>query len=455
MHTRTFTLSSRGTMGINPKWPCEWKEEGEEFIASNVKCKTIFIDGQILLMKSHIKETDTSWREFVRRNFSQIISRYHTTADTVIMSFDNYDSVPVFKSIEQNRRIDCTKSVYAFKAGDQLPNCPPSQDVWTRALQNRIFKSNIISIIASILTSEYNPPRKATTLIVDFVNCVRIDYKTTGQQRAVMEEMNAMGESDVKFMRYIAMFTDICIDSIDSDVILIALLYKTRHPKSGKVYVRRYRTKTKDEEASNKLNKKRKIENNKPTKEYEVLDIGILKDVLHNSMKQSVGIVNVMCESQFSGILVFMILLCGCDYSRKLPRVGVRSVWDNMHIIVPSLLQCTDYNTKDASFSVDVDRCINTVMTGIYSTVYTKHIKCSDSSMVSMLNEIHNSKLSEKIKGEMPTYFSLDSTIRNIEWVINYWNLENKDPQCDPCGAHGFIIDNKRRVVFADKAKGI
>jgi len=134
-------------MGINSKWPCEWKKEGEEFIAGNVKCKTIFIDGQIILMKSHVKDTDTSWREFVRRNFSQVISRYHTTADTVIMSFDNYDSVPIFKSIEQNCRINATQPVYQFKAGDQLPNGPPPQDVWTWALQNRVFKSNIISTL--------------------------------------------------------------------------------------------------------------------------------------------------------------------------------------------------------------------------------------------------------------------------------------------------------------------
>lgn len=120
---------------------------------------------------------------------------------------------------------------------------------------------------------------------------------------------------------------------------------------------------------------------------------------------------------------------------------------------MPSLLRCTEYNTHTASFSVDVELCINTVMSGIYSTVYTKHVKCSEVSMVSVLNEIHSDKLSEKVKGEIPTYFSLDSTIRNIEWVINYWNLENKDPQCDPCGAHGFIIDGKKRVLFADKAK--
>jgi len=441
------------TMGINPQWPREWKEEGEEFVAANVRCKTIFIDGQILLMKSHVKDTDTTWREFVRRNFLQIIARHHASADTVIMSFDNYDNVPIFKSIEQNRRISSSQQVYQFKHGDQLPNGPPTQEVWVRALQNRIFKSNIISIIATILTSEYNPPRKATTLIVDFVNCVRIDYKTTGQQRAVMAEMNAMGESDVKFMRYIEMFRELCIDSIDSDVVLIALLYKTRHPAAGKVYVRRYRTKTKTQEAAAKLDRKRKIKGENIPNEYEVLDIGVLKDVLHASMRQAIGTSSVVCEGQFSAILVFMTLLCGCDYSRKLPRIGVRSVWDNMHSIVPALLKCTQYDATNSFFSVDVEPCINTMMAGIYSQVFRKHVKCEQGCMVAVLTDLQNSSLSDKLKQEMPTYFSLDSTVRNIQWVINYWNLENTDPQCDPTGSHGFVVDSKHRVVFADKVK--
>lgn len=439
-------------MGINPQWPKEWKEEGDEFVEANVRCKSIFIDGQILLMKSHIKDTDTTWREFVRRNFSQVISRHHTSADTVIMSFDNYDNVPIFKSIEQNRRISASHSVYQFKNGDQLPNCPPSQEVWVRALQNRVFKSNIISIIATILTSEYVPPRKATTLIIDFVNCVRIDYKTTGQQRVVMPEMNAMGESDVKFMRYIEMFHDLCIDSIDSDVVLIALLYKTRHPAAGKVYVRRYKTKTKTQETEMRLKKRRKLDGDNGPKEYEVLDIGILKDILHASMRQAIGVSHVVCEQQFSSILVFMTLLCGCDYSRKLPRIGVRSVWENMHVIVPALLKCTQYDTTTSFFSVDVEQCINTMMVEIYSQVFRKHVKCTEACMVAVLTDLKNSSLSDKLKTEMPTYFSLDSTIRNIQWVINYWNLENTDPQCDPTGSNGFVIDSKHRVVFADKA---
>jgi len=170
-------------------------------------------------------------------------------------------------------------------------------------------------------------------------------------------------------------------------------------------------------------------------------------------MRQAIGVSEVVCEGQFSGILVFMTLLCGCDYSRKLPRIGVRSVWENMHVIVPALLKCTQYDTTTSFFSVDVEQCINTMMVGIYSQVFRKHVKCADACMVAVLTELNNSSLSDKLKTELPTYFSLDSTIRNIQWVINYWNLENTDPQCDPAGSHGFVVDSKHRVVFADKAK--
>ena len=436
-------------MGIHNQWPREWREEGGEFIVENVKCKTIFIDAQILLMKSHVKETDTTWREFVMRNFSQTVSRYHTKADTVILSFDNYDSVPIFKSIEQNRKISTNKTSFNFKKGENLPNRPPEQQIWVQALQNRTFKSNIISLIATLMTSEYNPPRKGTTMIIDFVNCVRIDYKTQGQERSVMPTMNAMGESDVKFMRYIEIFRDIIVDSIDSDVLLIALLYKTKHPNSGNIYIKRYKINLKSDEEKHSSDKKRKLIEPKPSKEYEIINIEILKNMLHSCMKQAIGIGQIQCEQHFTHILVFMVLLCGCDYSRKLPRVGVRSVWDNMHIIVPALLQCTQYDTNSSHFSVDLDLCINTLMVDIYSHVYNKHVKQTDPCIQMVLQDLQNSKLSDKIKNEMPTYFSLDSTIRNIQWVVNYWGLENGDPPCDSGGSDGFALHNNR-VVFAD-----
>ena len=93
-----------------------------------------------------------------------------------------------------------------------------------------------------------------------------------------------------------------------------------------------------------KLDKKRKIKGEKDSKEYEVLDSGVLKDILHASIRQAIGIPHVVYEGQFSGILGFITLLCGCDYSCKLPRVGVRSVWENMHVILPALLKCTQYD---------------------------------------------------------------------------------------------------------------
>ena len=50
-------------------------------------------------------------------------------------------------------------------------------------------------------------------------------------------------------------------------------------------------------------------------------------------------------------MLSFMVLLCGCDYSKKLPRIGVKSLWDNFDVVVPAILECTSYT--DNIFSVN------------------------------------------------------------------------------------------------------
>ena len=107
-------------------------------------------------------------------------------------------------------------------------------------------------------------------------------------------------------------------------------------------------------------------------------------------------------------------------------------------------------NVETALFSVDIDLCINSLMVDIYSHVYSKHVKTQEPSIDMVLEDLQNSKLSDKIKSEMPTYCSLESTIRNIQWVVNYWGVENGDPLCDHNGADGFTLHNNR-VVFSDR----
>jgi len=435
-------------MGINAEWPKVWKSEGCEYVIDNIKCRTIFIDAQILLMKSFVKDTDLTWREFIQRSFCAVITRHHAKFDTVILCFDNYDSVPIFKSIEQNKRVSTNKSDFEFKRGDLLPDAPPPQHVWVQALQNRSFKSNVISLITTMIAAEYNPPRKATTLVIDFVNCIRIDFTTKEKTRNVITEFNSMGESDVKFMRYVPLFGDICVDSIDSDVLLIALFFVTRSNTKNNVFVRRYKTKIED------TLKKRKLETTvqcKSPKEYEIIDVKLMGSMLHICMKQSIDTGSLLIDNtHMTTTLMFMTLLCGSDYSKKLPRIGVKTVWENMHILIPSIIQVTRY--IDNKFSIDIEECMNSTISDIYNHTYQKHMlthpDAREYGIDVVLAELQSSKLSETIKKQLPNRSSITSMLQNIEWIINYWQIENTNPECDMSGVSGFVMQNNR-VVFA------
>jgi len=457
----------RNTMGFDSQWPKIWNEESDAFVVERVTCKTIFIDAQIQLMKSFVKEDEASWRQFVQRTFFAPIAEFHRRYDTVIVCFDNYQNVPIFKSIEQSKRTSASAptNTFMFKAGDTLPSRPYEQKLWVQALQNRSFKSNIISLITSMLAADYVPPRRATTLVVDFVNSTRIDYHTNGRTRVVLEDMKPMGESDVKFMRYVSLFGDLCVDSIDSDVLLIAAMFVSRNAYKGNIYVRRYKTRLAP------ASQKRKLEAPEPEKkrmEYEIINVNLLLEVLLKQMQNAADlqiastheprVATVQSRAHLTAMLSFMVLLCGCDYSKKLPRIGVKSLWDNLDIVVPAILACTSYTNN--VFSVDTEQSINGLIATLYARTYTRHIRLNSvggnavaGNMQNILCMLHSSTLSDKTKQDLPTQVSLSTTVRNIEWVINYWAIENDDPVCPLDGTHGFELVNDK-IVFTQSQGG-
>ena len=131
-------------MGIASQWPAILWEEGG-FVHRDkapTGVKTVFVDGQIRLMQSFIHENAT-WREFVSYMFISYIRRLHATYDVVVLAFDNYTSVPLYKSIEQQRRSENNAS-FVFTTGQDLPGKPPKQEIWTSALMNRAFKTKVL-----------------------------------------------------------------------------------------------------------------------------------------------------------------------------------------------------------------------------------------------------------------------------------------------------------------------
>lgn len=272
-------------MGINHEWPRIWKAEGDSYIEKSPRVRTIFIDGQIMLMKAQVADGST-WADFVKKTFIRKLLLLHNTYDNIILSFDNYENVPVYKSIEQLRRTANAQNTFRFSATDLLPSSPPTDKVWSAAMLNRTFKTHVISLVSSMIVAEYTPLRRHTTLVVDFVNVVRIDFGNKDRMCSTLPDLVPMGESDVKFMRYASIFGDLLVDSIDSDVLLISMLLVQRLEFTRHVFVRRYESVSIDMPASDK---KRKQTDSRSTKTYEIINIQALLLTMHDAARQAVG----------------------------------------------------------------------------------------------------------------------------------------------------------------------
>ena len=305
-------------MGISSDWPRIFAGENAnsnfatpDAVPNNIR--SVFIDGQIRLMQSFVKQ-GISWREFVDYMFISHIQKQHLKYDTVVLAFDNYDSVPLYKSIEQQRRSSVNKKIFKFETGEELPAKPPPQDIWVLALQNRIFKKTVISIICNLIASNYKPKNNHKTLIIDFINVIRIEYTiingTVTLKRDTVQNMAAMGESDVKFMRYTDMIGNMVVDSIDSDVLLISMLYAQVDNFRKKVYIRRYKVNDPQKDVAIENGKRKRTVKKK---EYEIIDVNQMTKTLHDCVREAVGNEITIEPGKMTYMLVFIFLLAGVN----------------------------------------------------------------------------------------------------------------------------------------------
>ena len=80
-------------MGIDSQWPPLWAEEDPHYKADARGVETVFVDGQIMLMKSRVKrgrQQGETWLEFTENNFIRQLNWLIDRHRRVIISFDNY-----------------------------------------------------------------------------------------------------------------------------------------------------------------------------------------------------------------------------------------------------------------------------------------------------------------------------------------------------------------------------
>lgn len=348
--------------------------------------------------------------------------------------------MPIYKTIEQSKRVKSSRKPFDFNKGDSFPERPPSSDVWGDALMNRNYKSMVISIITKIMAAKYNPPIRPRTLLLDFCNVVKISYGHFGCKREVLETLKPMGESDVKFLRYIALFGNLLIESVDSDVLLIAMQFMQRHKMELNIYVRRIASRPLEESGAAAGKRKAGDGRKRPATEYEIINVKKLLLTVHSAIKQAVGGGFVLTSEQMTRYAVFLMLITGSDYSKKIAQIGPSFVWDHLHVSIPMLSLCC--MEQDDGFMVDEQACIDMLFVALYKEKFQKHVQDDSMDYASVYRDLQGSKLNDRTKSSLPDQNSLVCLIRTVSWTMRYWELSNENPPIDTSGAHGFILTN-------------
>ena len=400
-----------------------------------------------------------TWLEYVQYQFIRRINKLLREHKRVVVAFDCYENVPKYKSLEQDKRVS-NRGVYAYRVGDELGSKPPPPQVWALALLNRDWKTAVISLICRQLLNKFVPQQEHSELIVDYVDTIRVSVKEGMRKYETLEAQAPLGESDIKFMRYGSLYGDILVESVDSDVLLIAMLQVQRTEFKHRVYVRRYATRSIEEPAA--AGRKRPAEASADTgtakaaaprqgREYEIVDVCALLQLLQAAVRQSVGQDIVLPTHHVTHIIVVLALLTGSDYNRKLPLVGPRHLWEQLGELVPMLLMSSNAGTSEAELRIDPELWLDVFMKHVYCQKFGKHVRGlrEDASFAETIDALQGSALADRTKGLLPRPEQAACTLRNILWVLEYWKLENASPVCAEAGEHGFLVKNGK-VRFAD-----
>lgn len=401
-------LKTNATGAFSPKLP------------SNANIRTVFIDGQIKLMKSNYVQC---WNQFVRLQFINYIeetfSRYGN--EICVLGFDNYDYVPEAKGPTQRLR-NKTKVQFKFE-DDTLPTKMPYD--WGAAMRNRTFKTKVIAYVIHEVRRHFQKKLTSSkkTVIIDFKPQLQIfGYVPENNFFKKMQDYcskEARGECDIKAFDWIH-YGPVLMMSTDGDYIPIALLQQQTDHKNNDIYIHRMAVKCSKGE-------KRSVQGAKK-QEYEFVNISRLKTELQTKFD------HISLED-----LIACIALSGCDFAMNLPLIGPQKIWNIL-------------NSKDSPSHLCNVKSIEALIVEIYAEKFAKSSFLKTQNYTIFVQKIKQISKAEKHISMLWTQNRLNAHCKNVLWTMQYWKNLSKYPdalQIDQEGnsVWGFV-KNKNVIVF-------
>ena len=462
-------------MTIHSDWSRLFHEECPEAFTTHIPQKSPnvgVIDGHLQLMCLH--KGLPSWDAFLQYLFVKpVMQLFEAGCPRVVLCFDCYDNVPAYKSMTQTKRVSKQKKqVCVFDPAHGLPASIPDDPMLF--LMNRDFKLKLVEMIcervplmiqAKLQSSGSEKLHK--DFIIDYKRAVVYSFKKEGiALPRVLDELQPMGESDVKFCRYVDLYGSALVHAIDGDYLAIALLYYTqRAPVLGacnRIHIfrqlssfapadsckkKRLKTATAAVDASDNKSKRKIV---KCWVDVQLLYVAIIQSMRHSQH----DLINIHTGAPFTDAdavraAVFLMLLAGTDFSRSLPWLGPKRLWDTLPQIVAPLLQATAITTE--IMVMDSALLRDAVVAGLYRLVFAKHSGLPSASLDQTLMNLQRSKLSDSVKGKFPSSLQVLTTIQNVAWVMAYWKTYNGLMETPLDGTHGYVqCPISRQITFAD-----
>ena len=468
-----------------------------ERIPKAVRFDVGVIDGHLQLMS--LNSNFSSWEQFLLAVFVRPIQRlFDAGAPIVVLCFDAYDQVPAYKSMTQLKRCSRIAPCVSFTADEALPEEIPEATM--EHLMNRSFKLKVVQ-----LALQQVPRMLQTTLASAPERRLVLDYKSTveysgrtGMVPRRLDDMVPMGESDVKYVRYVERYGNALVHAVDGDYMAIALLYYARGGvrDDNRIFVFRQRStlhptkkdtkkRNREEEeeveesgdddlprssststtttttttahhhsssSSNNKNKNtRKINKKRASPPKCWVDMQLLFVTIAESMRQS-G-VNDTSENATVQAAVLLMLCAGTDFSRPLPLLGPKRLWEYLPMVANDLVRGVPLLLGEET-PLELSTLCDSVVGAIYRLVFSNHVPVSVPKTLSdVLKHLkHHSRLADITRSRLPSEAQVRVTLQNVGWVMAYWTAINRAVPTPLDGSQGFVLcPVSQRITFADR----
>ena len=150
---------------------------------------------------------------------------------------------------------------------------------------------------------------------------------------------------------------------------------------------------------------------------YEYVDVQCLYEALRTAVLQSIGRTHLpMHAGHEIRMLVALVCLTGTDFSRGLPQISGRTVYDLLPRIWMTLVMSYDPASDTLRPEDGADRLVAL----LYHEKFPKHAP-SRRGLRAVLAELQASGISQRTKDTLPAPERIEATVRNVNWVLQYW----------------------------------